>query len=64
MDADMKAATVALTIAALLLLSVPADTTGSTDQESSCVQCHTNAQKIRSLYVPPKIDFKQDEGEG
>ncbi len=32
--------------------------------ESGCVTCHTDAEKIRSLYTPPKIEFEFDEGEG
>ena len=34
-------------------------------QESSgCTVCHTDSAKIKSLYVPPKIEFKVEAGEG
>ncbi len=32
--------------------------------ESGCVNCHTDAETIRSLYTPPKLTFTFDEGEG
>lgn len=32
--------------------------------DSGCVACHSNAQKIKSLYAPPEIKFEFDEGEG
>lgn len=32
--------------------------------DSGCVTCHTDAETIRSLYTPPKLDFTFDEGEG
>ncbi|OQY53723.1 MAG: hypothetical protein B6245_22500 [Desulfobacteraceae bacterium 4572_88] len=31
---------------------------------NTCVKCHTDEQKIRSLYMPPKIEFREEEGEG
>jgi len=33
-------------------------------EESSCVRCHTDEARIKSLYVPPKLEFKVEEGEG
>jgi uncharacterized protein YxeA len=64
MVSDMKATTFILTITAVIIFSVTTEKADSTDPKNSCVQCHTNAKKIQSLYVPPKIEFKQDEGEG
>ncbi|QTA92435.1 Uncharacterized protein dnm_085150 [Desulfonema magnum] len=31
---------------------------------NGCIECHTDEKKIRSLYMPPKINFKAEEGEG
>lgn len=31
---------------------------------TGCIECHTDEKKIKSLYVPPKIEFKEEEGEG
>jgi hypothetical protein len=32
--------------------------------EAACVGCHTDETKIKSLYVPPEVEFKIEEGEG
>jgi len=34
------------------------------EEESGCVACHTDAAKLKALYVPPKIQFKMEAGEG
>jgi len=35
----------------------------SHQNSSTCITCHTDENKIKSLYKPPKIEFKE-EGEG
>ena len=36
----------------------------SQNRISMCVDCHTDAQKIKSLYTPPDVEIKVEEGEG
>jgi hypothetical protein len=33
-------------------------------QTSGCVVCHTDGDRIKQMYKPPKRDFKPDEGVG
>jgi hypothetical protein len=48
----------------ILILAVFFAVSAGAREDTGCIKCHTDAEKIRSLYIPPKIEFKQDEGEG
>jgi hypothetical protein len=52
---------VPVAVAATLLMSLGERAQAT---ESGCVVCHTDADKIKSLYKPPEIKFEFDEGEG
>jgi hypothetical protein len=56
--------TVLITMAVLLFLSAGPTAPPAAGDGSSCVECHTNPKKIKSLYTPPKINFVVEEGEG
>jgi hypothetical protein len=30
--------------------------------ESACIKCHTDASRLKSLFIPPKIDRSEGEG--
>ena len=48
----------------ILLIPVWSFTSLRAQNEIGCVKCHTDEEKIRSLYVPPKIEVEAEEGEG
>ena len=37
-------------------------TQGDSQNESSCVKCHTDASMMKSLFKPPKVDLGEGEG--
>ena len=41
-----------------------ANTNSSQNRLNMCVDCHTDAKKIKSLYTPPDVEIKVEEGEG
>ncbi len=57
----MRYATLFCTLVFGTLLLLPSMSRG---EESGCISCHTDDTRIRTLFVPPNIDFKADEGEG
>ena len=61
---NMKKHTLVFSITALVLFAFFPKNVYSLKDGNTCVQCHTDEQKIRSLYVPPKIEFREEEGEG
>ena len=61
----IKKHTVILTMMVLLIsVSFARNVYPLKDDMNSCMKCHTDAKKIKSLYIPPKIEFKELEGEG
>jgi hypothetical protein len=30
--------------------------------ESACIKCHTDANRLKSLFTPPKMDMSEGEG--
>lgn len=57
MKVSMKVAMLA--VMALLFIPFVCSEAGT-----GCIDCHTDKEKIKSLFKPPKIDFKVEEGEG
>lgn len=54
-----------ISLLALFLLTSAYCVQSTWAQENcSCVRCHTDELRIKSLYKPPKIEFKVEEGEG
>ncbi|NDV19837.1 hypothetical protein GO013_10435 [Pseudodesulfovibrio sp. JC047] len=47
----------------LLFLPLLSFFTPSSVLASGCLDCHTDAAKIKELYTPPTVEFKVDEGE-
>jgi hypothetical protein len=47
-----------------VVLAVVSAASSLAREDTGCITCHSDEQKIKSLYIPPKIEFKKEEGEG